>query len=47
MRFRAQLRQGGDDAGFVEESRFVLRDGRWLYHSGEIEEELPDGAEAE
>jgi len=37
VRFRAQLRQQGQDASFVERSRFVRRDGRWLYHSGDIE----------
>jgi SEC-C motif-containing protein len=41
VRFRAQLRQDGEDASFVENSRFLLLDGCWLYHSGEIEEELP------
>lgn len=33
--FRAQLSQGGCDAGFSERSRFERRDGRWLYASGE------------
>lgn len=47
VRFRAQLRQGGEDASFVEQSRFLLRDGQWLYHSGEIEEELPEAPSAE
>lgn len=37
VRFRARLSQGGRDASFVEKSRFVRREGRWLYHSGEIE----------
>ena len=47
VRFRAQLRQGGEDASFMEESHFLLRDGQWLYHSGEIEEELPGAPAAE
>ena len=33
--FRAQLVQGGRDASFVERSRFLRVEGRWLYHSGE------------
>jgi SEC-C motif-containing protein len=33
--FRAGLTQQGHDASFTERSTFVLRDGRWLYHSGE------------
>lgn len=37
VRFRAELRQGGADASFIESSRFVRRGGRWLYHSGEPE----------
>ena len=32
--FRAHLARGGLDTGFSEQSRFVFRDGRWLYHSG-------------
>lgn len=31
--FRAGLVQGQRDASFVEKSRFVRRDGRWLYVS--------------
>ncbi|MEZ4238025.1 MAG: YchJ family metal-binding protein [Myxococcota bacterium] len=33
--FTATLTRGGADASFTERSRFVRRDGRWLYHSGE------------
>jgi SEC-C motif domain protein len=32
VRFHATLEQGGQDASFSENSRFVQRDGRWLYH---------------
>jgi SEC-C motif-containing protein len=35
--FRARLRQGGKDASFSERSRFVRREGRWLYHSGQTQ----------
>jgi SEC-C motif-containing protein len=38
--FHARLQAGGHDVGFTERSRFVRRDGRWLYHSGE---RLADG----
>ena len=34
--FRADLRQGGSPVGFTERSLFLLVDGRWLYHSGEM-----------
>lgn len=37
VRFRAQLRRGREDASFEETSRFVRRDGRWLYSSGLLE----------
>lgn len=37
VRFRATLQQGAQDASFVERSHFVQRDGRWLYHSGQVE----------
>ncbi len=33
--FRAILTQGRRDASFAERSRFVRRDGRWLYVSGD------------
>ena len=33
--FRAHLTRGGQDTGFSERSRFVEREGRWLYHSGQ------------
>ena len=32
--FRASLRQGGKDASFTEQSRFVRSGDAWLYHSG-------------
>ena len=32
--FFAKLSRGGEDVSFVERSRFVRREGRWLYHSG-------------
>ena len=32
VRFRAGLEQQGQDLSFEEHSRFVQRDGRWLYH---------------
>ncbi len=31
VRFRAELEQLGQDASFEELSRFVQREGRWLY----------------
>ena len=34
--FHADLRRDGADVGFREKSLFLKRDGRWLYHSGEI-----------
>lgn len=34
VRFYARLSHAGQDASFGEESQFVRRDGRWLYHSG-------------
>lgn len=34
VRFRALLTREGRDASFTERSRFVRRDGRWLYVSG-------------
>lgn len=33
--FHARLRSGGRDVGFTERSRFVRRDGCWLYVDGE------------
>lgn len=33
--FRATLQREGRDVSFTERSRFVRREGRWLYHSGE------------
>lgn len=35
VEFFAQLSRDGRDVSFTERSRFVERDGRWLYHSGE------------
>lgn len=32
VHFRAGLEQQGQDVSFEEHSRFVQRDGRWLYH---------------
>lgn len=32
--FWAKLRADGEDASFEERSKFVRRDGRWLYQSG-------------
>lgn len=34
--FVAHLRKNGKDVGFCEKSRFEKVDGRWLYHSGDI-----------
>ena len=34
--FRASLNENGRDRSFTERSRFVRRDGVWLYHSGEL-----------
>lgn len=34
--FRAQLKQGGQDASFSELSVFLPKDGHWLYHSGMV-----------
>jgi len=34
VHFRVTLTRAGRPAGFSERSVFVLRDGRWLYHSG-------------
>ena len=35
--FTASLTQAGKDAGFTERSKFYKVDGRWLYHSGEMQ----------
>ncbi len=40
--FTAELRQGGQEVGFTERSRFVRDANRWKYHSGEMLE--PPGA---
>ena len=34
VRFRAVLARGERDASFEERSRFIRREGRWLYVSG-------------
>jgi SEC-C motif-containing protein len=34
--FRVAITCGKEDASFREKSRFVKREGRWLYESGEI-----------
>lgn len=36
--FKALLNQYGNDASFIEKSKFFKVDGLWLYHSGVIEE---------
>lgn len=36
--FRATLRRGAEDLSFTETSRFVRRDGRWLYVDGVVAE---------
>ena len=36
VQFKATLRQHGQDASFTETSRFVNRNGRWLYCGGEV-----------
>ncbi|HEY9777773.1 MAG TPA: YchJ family metal-binding protein [Planktothrix sp.] len=35
--FTATLRQGDQDATFTEKSYFKKENGRWLYHSGEMQ----------
>jgi len=35
--FFARLSRDGEDVSFAERSRFSRIDGRWLYHSGELE----------
>lgn len=37
VRFRAALRRGDEDLSFEETSRFVRRDGRWLYVDGDVD----------
>ncbi len=37
--FRAHMKQQGEDVSFTERSSFVKQDGRWLYRSGEVQEE--------
>lgn len=39
--FHARLRRGTQDLSFGETSRFVRRDGRWLYLDGDV---TPGGA---
>jgi SEC-C motif-containing protein len=38
VHFFAKLSRNGEDLSFGERSRFTRVDGRWLYHSGEIDE---------
>jgi SEC-C motif-containing protein len=38
VRFVAKLARAGEDLSFAERSRFNRVDGRWLYHSGEIDD---------
>mgnify|MGYP000035021109 CR=1 FL=1 len=35
--FKALIEQHGQDASFIEKSKFYKVDGMWLYHSGVIE----------
>lgn len=35
--FHATLSRKGEDVSFTERSRFVRRDGRWLYVAGEVQ----------
>ncbi len=37
VKFRAVMTAMKKDASFTERSRFTRVDGRWLYHSGEIQ----------
>lgn len=37
VRFFAKLSRAGQDVSFAERSRFTRVDGRWLYHSGELD----------
>lgn len=46
VRFFARLSRDGEDVSFGEHSRFSQVDGRWLYHSGEIDEPNGDVAPA-
>lgn len=39
--FFAWLSRDGEDVSFGERSRFSRSDGRWLYHSGEVEPDQP------
>lgn len=34
--FRAYLSQDGKDVSFIEKSRFEKKNGKWLYHSGQM-----------
>ena len=34
--FKAKLKTGSEDTSFTEKSRFIQKDGKWLYHSGII-----------
>lgn len=34
--FKAKLSSLGDDASFIEESKFLKEKGQWLYHSAKI-----------
>ena len=38
VHFFAKLSRGGEDVSFEERSRFTRVDGRWLYHSGIVDE---------
>jgi SEC-C motif-containing protein len=35
--FFAKLSRDGEDVSFAERSQFTRADGRWLYHSGELD----------
>jgi SEC-C motif domain protein len=37
VRFIAHLRRGTENSSFIEKSRFVKKEGRWLYRDGTIE----------
>ncbi len=38
--FIVKMECGGDDASFSEKSRFIKKDGKWFYESGEILENM-------
>jgi SEC-C motif domain protein len=44
VHFAVTYRQRGEELGFSERSRFTRIDGRWRYHSGEVQGTPVEGA---